>query len=265
MDEHPDRGETEGAADEAQRPQLIADNQGLIGEGLYKSIKGRDILRDVHVAVNRGEVIGLLGPNGAGKTTSFYLLTGLMRADRGRIALDGLDVTDLPLFRRARLGIGYLPQEPSVFRGMTVEGNLLALLEANEPDRNKREALAEELMEEFHISRLRNASALSLSGGERRRLEIARALTSRPHILLLDEPLTGIDPIAIDELRELILHLRDRGLGVLITDHNVRETLAMVDRAYVLHDGAVLAEGAPHQIVANDEVRRVFLGQQFRL
>ncbi len=246
-------------------PHLVTDNTGLAGLGLYKTIKRRTIVSDIDITVNRGEIVGLLGPNGAGKTTTFHILTGMLRPDHGSILLDGTDVTGLPFYRRARMGLGYLAQEASVFRGLTVEQNLMALLEVAEPDRETRQAMAEELMEEFGIIRLRKARAITLSGGERRRVEIARALTTRPHILLLDEPLTGIDPIAIGELKDLILQLRDRGLGVLVTDHNVREMLTMVDRAYIIHDGAVLTTGEPGDIVANEDVRRVFLGHRFRL
>jgi lipopolysaccharide export system ATP-binding protein len=233
--------------------------------GLTKSFNGKVVVNNVDLTVNRGEIVGLLGPNGAGKTTTFYMLTGMLRPDRGQILLDGNDVTRLPFYRRARMGLGYLAQEASVFRGLSVEQNLLALLEVTEPDRDTRTAMAEELMEEFGIARLRKASAITLSGGERRRVEIARALTTRPHILLLDEPLTGIDPIAIGELKDLIIQLRERGIGVLVTDHNVREMLTMVDRAYIIHDGTVLTTGAPDEIVANEDVRRVFLGHRFRL
>ncbi len=247
------------------QPRLVADNDGLVATDLNKTIKRLEIVRGVDISVNRGEIVGLLGPNGAGKTTTFYLLTGLVNADRGTIMLDGVDVTKLPLYRRARMGLGYLPQEPSVFRGLSVEQNLLALLEVTEPDRQTRMEIVDELLEEFNIVRVRKASTVALSGGERRRVEIARALTTRPHILLLDEPLTGMDPIAIGELKELILQLRDRGIGVLMTDHNVREMLTMVDRAYIIHDGAVLTTGAPGDIVSNDDVRRVFLGHRFRL
>jgi len=246
-------------------PRLVADNTGLVARGLHKTLRRRNILRSVGLAVNRGEVVGLLGPNGAGKTTTFYLLTGLMRADRGTIELDGTDITDLPLYLRARLGLGYLPQEPSIFRGLTVEQNLLALLEAIEPRKDLQSTIVDELLDEFDLTRVRAAPATTLSGGERRRLEIARCLTSRPHILLLDEPLTGIDPIAVSELKDLILHLRDRGIGILVTDHNVREMLTLVDRAYIIHDGAVLAEGPPGDIVGDADVRRVFLGERFRL
>jgi len=252
---------TEGYA----QPHLVADNTGLAGNGLCKTIKRREVVRDVEITVNRGEIVGLLGPNGAGKTTTFYMLTGMLRPDHGSILLDGNDVTRLPFYRRARLGLGYLAQEASVFRGLSVEQNLLALLEVSEPDRETRAAMVEELLDEFGITRLRKASAMTLSGGERRRVEIARALTTRPHILLLDEPLTGIDPIAIGELKDLIVQLRERGIGVLVTDHNVREMLTMVDRAYIIHDGSVLTTGAPDDIVANEDVRRVFLGHRFRL
>lgn len=246
-------------------PRLVADNDGLVATGLRRRFRRHDVVRGIDISVRRGEVVGLLGPNGAGKTTTFYLLTGLMRPDDGVILLDGTDVTDLPLYRRARLGLGYLPQEASVFRGLSVADNLLSLLEATEPQRERRRAIADELMSEFGIAHLGAAPAITLSGGERRRLEIARALVAGPHILLLDEPLTGIDPIAVGELRDLILHLRDRGIGVLITDHNVREMLDMVDRAYIIHEGRVLTEGRPTDIVANEDVRRVFLGQRFRL
>jgi lipopolysaccharide export system ATP-binding protein len=248
-----------------EQPRLVAHNTGLIATGLRKTIKQLDVVRDVDIKVNRGEVVGLLGPNGAGKTTTFYLLTGLVAADRGRIMLDGIDVTKLPLYRRARMGLGYLPQEPSVFRGLNVEQNLIALLEVSEPDRETRLEIVDDLLKEFNIERLRKASTLALSGGERRRVEIARALTSRPHILLLDEPLTGMDPIVISELKDLILQLRNRGIGILVTDHNVREMLTMVDRAYIIHDGAVLTAGTPGDIVANEDVRRVFLGHRFNL
>jgi lipopolysaccharide export system ATP-binding protein len=235
------------------------------GNGLSKTIKRREVVRNIDLTVSRGEIVGLLGPNGAGKTTTFYMLTGMLRPDHGSILLDGNDVTRLPFYRRARMGLGYLAQEASVFRGLSVEQNLLALLEVTERNRETRAAMVEELLEEFGIKRLRNASAMTLSGGERRRVEIARALTTRPHILLLDEPLTGIDPIAIGELKDLIIQLRERGIGVLVTDHNVREMLTMVDRAYIIHDGAVLTAGAPGDIVANEDVRRVFLGHRFRL
>ena len=246
-------------------PQLVTENTGLEVVGLGKSFKRRPVLRDVSLRVQRGEAVGLLGPNGAGKTTSFYCVTGLISPDQGQILLDGQDITALPMYRRARLGIGYLPQEASIFRGMSVEGNIRAVAEVVEPDEQRQEALVESLLAEFSIEHLRRAPALSLSGGERRRVEIARALASRPSFILLDEPLAGIDPIAVAEIRELVSHLKDRGLGVLITDHNVRETLDIIDRAYILHEGTVLMEGPPSEIVAHEGVRRVYLGDRFSL
>src|SRR5213595_2880211 len=239
-------------------PRLVADNHGLIGYGLGKSFKRRPVLRDVSVSVQRGEVVGLLGPNGAGKTTCFYIITGLIASDTGTVELDGQDITDLPMYRRSRLGIGYLPQEASIFRGLTVEQNIRAILEIAEPEPETREVMLESLMAEFSISHLRRAPAMALSGGERRRCEIARALAMQPNFILLDEPLAGIDPIAVAEIRDLVAHLKDRGIGVLITDHNVRETLEIVDRAYILHEGRVLMEGRPAEIVTNDDVRRVY-------
>ena len=238
---------------------------GLAAIGLGKSFKKRPVVRDVSVYVRRGEAVGLLGPNGAGKTTCFYMITGLIAADRGMVLLDGVDVTALPMYRRARLGIGYLPQEASIFRGLSVEDNIRAVLEVVEPDRDAREQVLDELLSEFSITHLRTAPALALSGGERRRVEIARALASQPHFILLDEPLAGIDPIAVNDIRHLVSHLCDRGIGVLITDHNVRETLDVVDRAYILHDGVVLMEGEPQEIVAHEDVRRVYLGDHFTL
>tara|TARA_R110002096_G_scaffold86758_7_gene199374 strand:+ start:441 stop:1139 length:699 start_codon:yes stop_codon:yes gene_type:complete len=232
---------------------------------LGKSYKRRPVLRDVSLSVRRGEAVGLLGPNGAGKTTCFYIITGLIRPDFGRISLDGEDITHLPMYRRARRGIGYLPQEPSIFRGLTVEANIRAILEVVEPQASKRDAMLDDLLAEFSITRLRHTPAMALSGGERRRVEIARALAARPSFILLDEPLAGIDPIAVGEIRELVLHLKHRGIGVLITDHNVRETLDLVDRAYILHDGIVLMEGTPGEIVAHDRVRQVYLGETFTL
>jgi lipopolysaccharide export system ATP-binding protein len=246
-------------------PVVVADNEGLVARNLGKQYRKRPVVRDVSVAVQRGEAVGLLGPNGAGKTTCFYMITGLIAPDYGTIALDGQDLTDLPMYRRARLGIGYLPQEASIFRGLTVEQNIKAVLEISESDRSAREATLEDLLAEFSISHLRRTPTVALSGGERRRVEIARALASHPHFVLLDEPLAGIDPIAVGEIRELVSHLRDRGIGVLITDHNVRETLDIVDRAYILHDGRVLMEGRPAEIVGNEEVRRVYLGQTFSM
>jgi lipopolysaccharide export system ATP-binding protein len=242
-----------------------APGSGLVVVGIGKSFKTRPVLRDVSLSVQRGEAVGLLGPNGAGKTTSFYCVTGLISPDRGKIYLDGQDITPLPMYRRARLGIGYLPQEASIFRGMTVEGNIRAVAEIVEPNKANQDALVDALLKEFAIDHLRNSPALALSGGERRRCEIARALASRPSFILLDEPLAGIDPIAVAEIREMVSHLKDRGLGVLITDHNVRETLDIIDRAYILHEGSVLMEGRPSEIVAHEGVRRVYLGERFSL
>ncbi len=250
---------------ETEGPRLVAANSGLTATNLGKQFKKRPVLRDVSLSVKRGEAVGLLGPNGAGKTTCFYIMTGLIAADYGIISLDGHDITNIPMYRRARIGIGYLPQEASIFRGMTVERNIRAALEVTEPIRDKREAMLEELLAEFSILHLRRTPSLALSGGERRRVEIARALASRPAFMLLDEPLAGIDPIAVGDIRDLISHLKDRGIGVLITDHNVRETLEMVDRAYILHDGRILMEGAPPDIVAHEDVRRVYLGERFSL
>ena len=246
-------------------PRLVTANSGLVASHLGKQFKRRPVLRDVTVSVQRGEAVGLLGPNGAGKTTCFYIITGLINADTGTIEMDGTDITHLPMYRRSRMGIGYLPQEASIFRGLTVEENIRAVLEVIEPERDMREAMLDDLLAEFSISHLRRTPALALSGGERRRVEIARALASRPQFMLLDEPLAGIDPIAIGEIRELISHLRKRGIGVLITDHNVRETLDIVDRAYILHDGTVLMDGRPSEIVAHQDVRRVYLGERFSL
>jgi lipopolysaccharide export system ATP-binding protein len=251
----------------AQRPgpRLVAANAGLVARNLGKRFKKRPVVRDVSVTVQRGEVVGLLGPNGAGKTTCFYIITGLIAPDYGLIQLDGQDITDLPMYRRARLGISYLPQEASIFRGMTVEANVRAVLEVVEPELDRRQAMLDDLLAEFSISHLRRTPALALSGGERRRVEIARALACQPSFVLLDEPLAGIDPIAVNDIRDLIKHLKDRGIGVLITDHNVRETLDIVDRAYILHDGRVLMEGRPNEIVAHEDVRRVYLGERFSL
>ncbi|AGH96991.1 LPS export ABC transporter ATP-binding protein [Micavibrio aeruginosavorus] len=239
--------------------------RGLVAHHLSKTYKKRPVLRDVSVHVQRGEAVALLGPNGAGKTTSFYIITGLIGADSGMIMLDGQDITNLPMYRRARLGIGYLPQESSIFRGLSVEDNIRAVLQAQNLNREDQEALLDELLAEFSVDHLRRAPAIALSGGERRRVEIARALASRPSFILLDEPLAGIDPIAIGEIRTLISHLKDKGIGVLITDHNVRDTLDLVDRAYILHDGHVLMEGSPAEIIAHDDVRRVYLGETFAM
>ena len=246
-------------------PRLVASNAGLVATNLGKSFKKRPVLRAVSVGVQRGEAVGLLGPNGAGKTTCFYIITGLVRPDVGTIALDGEDITELPMYRRARLGIGYLPQEASIFRGLTVEQNIRAVLEVAEPVAETRETMLDALLAEFSITHLRRAPAMALSGGERRRVEIARALATRPNFILLDEPLAGIDPIAVNDIRDLVAHLKDRGIGVLITDHNVRETLEIVDRAYILHQGQVLMEGAPDEIVRDANVRRVYLGERFSL
>jgi len=247
------------------KPMLVAENTGLEVRNIGKTYKKRPVIRDVSLQVQRGEAVGLLGPNGAGKTTTFYIITGLITPDYGDIALDGEIITDLPMYRRARLGIGYLPQEASIFRGLSVEQNLNAILETVEPDASRRETMLDALLAEFSITHLRRTPAIALSGGERRRVEIARALASKPHFILLDEPLAGIDPIAVGEIRELVSHLKDRGIGVLITDHNVQETLSIVDRAYIIHDGTVLMEGPPEEIVAHAEVRRVYLGERFSL
>ena len=249
-----------------QPPHDIASHsEGLWASHIAKRGKGRPVLRDVSISVKRGEAVGLLGPNGAGKTTCFYCITGLIEPDGGSIFLDGQDITTLPMYRRARLGIGYLPQEASIFRGLTVEANIMAVLEAVVDDPEQREHDLESLLAEFTIGHLRLVPALALSGGERRRCEIARALACRPHFILLDEPLAGIDPIAVSDIRDLVSHLKDRGIGVLITDHNVRETLDLIDRAYILHDGALLMEGKPADIVAHEGVRRVYLGERFTL
>ena len=255
----------EGARPRRPPPALVASNAGLFAENLGKSFRKRPVLRGVSLTVQRGEAVGLLGPNGAGKTTCFYLMTGLMAADYGRVQLDGYDITGLPMYRRARLGLGYLPQEASIFRGLTVENNIRAVLEISLLARDRRELALDELLAEFSITHLRRTPSLALSGGERRRVEIARALASKPSFMLLDEPLSGIDPIAVAEIRELVAHLKDRGIGVLLTDHNVREALDIVDRAYILHEGAILMDGAPADIVSHEEVRRVYLGERFRL
>lgn len=256
-------GEEEKAP--AEIAEAPAPGEGWLSvSGVGKTYGKRPILKDISLTMNRGEVVGLLGPNGAGKTTCFYIITGLIAADRGRIELNGEDITKLPMYRRARRGIGYLPQEASIFRGMNVEDNIRAVLEMSEPDRDAREAALDDLLEEFSIMHLRHTSALALSGGERRRCEIARALASRPSIVLLDEPFAGIDPIAIADIRELVAHLKDRGVGVLITDHNVRETLDIIDRAYIIYDGTVLKEGTAAEILTSPDVRRVYLGERFR-
>jgi lipopolysaccharide export system ATP-binding protein len=245
--------------------RVIESAGGLVAKGLGKQFKKRPVVRNVSISVRRGEAVGLLGPNGAGKTTTFYMIVGLIQPDTGAIFLDGVEISSLPMYRRARLGIGYLPQEASVFRGLTVEQNIMAALDVVEADRARRESLLDALLAEFGISHLRRTPALALSGGERRRVEIARALATGPNYILLDEPLAGIDPIAVGEIRDLVSHLKHRGLGVLITDHNVRETLEIIDRAYILHDGGVLMEGGPEEVVAHQDVRRVYLGEKFSL
>ncbi|MDR3467327.1 MAG: LPS export ABC transporter ATP-binding protein [Xanthobacteraceae bacterium] len=233
--------------------------------GVEKTFGSRQVVRGVSLYVRRGEAVGILGPNGAGKTTVFYMITGLIKADRGRVELDGHDVTGLPMYQRARLGIGYLPQEASIFRGLNVEDNIRAVLEVTEPDRRKREHQLDSLLDEFNIARLRKSPSIALSGGERRRVEIARALASRPNYMLLDEPFAGIDPIAVGDIQDLVRHLTNRGIGVLITDHNVRETLGLTDRAYIVYAGEVLTEGSPAEIVNDPDVRRLYLGEEFRL
>lgn len=246
-----------------------AGNQPYAAEGwltvhnVEKSYRNRKVVRGVSLAVGRGEAVGLLGPNGAGKTTVFYMITGLVPADAGAIFIDGHDATHLPMYRRARLGIGYLPQEASIFRGLTVEQNIMSVLELVEPNRKKRQEKLDSLLEEFNIARLRKSPSIALSGGERRRCEIARALASGPSYMLLDEPFAGIDPIAVGDIQELVRHLTQRGIGVLITDHNVRETLSLIDRAYIIYDGQVLTQGSPEEIVKNEDVRRVYLGDMF--
>jgi lipopolysaccharide export system ATP-binding protein len=232
---------------------------------LGKIYSGRAVVKDVSIHVRRGEAVGLLGPNGAGKTTVFYMITGLVRPDKGVIELDGHNVTALPMYQRARLGIGYLPQEASIFRGLNVEDNIRAVLEVTERNRKTREAMLDSLLEEFDIARLRKAPSIALSGGERRRCEIARALAGKPSFMLLDEPFAGIDPIAVGDIQDLVRHLKGRGIGVLITDHNVRETLGLIDRAYIIHSGHVLTEGGPDEIIAHPDVRRFYLGEDFRM
>ena len=238
---------------------------GLEVRSIAKAYDRRAVLHDVSLDVHRGEVVGLLGPNGAGKTTCFYSVMGLVKPDSGRIFLDGQDITDLPMYRRAILGLGYLPQETSIFRGLTVEQNIMAVLEVSEPDRHERRERLERLLGEFGITALRESPAMALSGGERRRCEIARALAAEPSIMLLDEPFAGIDPISIADIRELVRELKQRDIGVLITDHNVRETLDIVDRACIIYDGQVLFAGTPEALVADQEVRRLYLGESFAL
>ena len=244
---------------------LTPGSGGLRVTGLRKSYRKRPVIRDVSLHLDRGEVVALLGPNGSGKTTCFYSIAGLVSPEGGQVTIDGRDATLLPMYRRARLGIGYLPQEMSVFRGLNVEDNILAVLEIAEPDRTSRRERLEELLSDFSIAHLRRAPALALSGGERRRVEIARCLAANPRYVLLDEPFAGVDPIAVGDIRDLVAALKTRGLGVLITDHNVRETLGIVDRAYILHDGHVLMSGTTEEVVRDENVRRVYLGQGFRI
>jgi len=257
----------EGADAGDAPPSRLVPNAGgkgwLTALGLCKSYRGKRVVAGASLAVERGEAVGLLGPNGAGKTTIFYMITGLIRADKGRIELDGHNVTAMPMYRRARLGVGYLPQEASIFRGMSVEDNIRSILELVEPSKRQREAQLDALLDEFDIAHLRKEPAIQLSGGERRRCEIARAVASRPAFMLLDEPFAGIDPIAVGDIHSLVRHLTSRDIGVLITDHNVRETLGLIDRAYIIHSGQVLFEGTPEDIVNSAEVRRLYLGEQF--
>jgi lipopolysaccharide export system ATP-binding protein len=256
--------EPRGAAPEAP-PAGLSGADTLSAYNLCKSFKGRRVVNGVTLNVRKGEAVGLLGPNGAGKTTAFYMITGLLEADEGEVKLEGNDITPLPMYRRARLGIGYLPQEASIFRGLTVEENIRAVLEVVEPNRKRREEQLDELLNEFNITRLRKSPSIALSGGERRRCEIARALAGRPKFMLLDEPFAGIDPIAVGDIQNLVTHLKARGIGVLITDHNVRETLALTDRAYIIHSGRVLMEGGPQEVIDHPDVRRLYLGEDFRM
>ncbi len=249
------------------KPQLnvTEGSSGLRVTHLRKSYKKRVVIRDFSMELNRGEVVALLGPNGCGKSTTFYMIAGLVYPEGGQVQIDGRDATNLPMYRRAKLGIGYLPQEMSIFRGMNVEDNIASILDISEPDRHKRRERLEELLSEFSIEHLRRAPALALSGGERRRVEIARCLAANPKYLLLDEPFAGVDPISVGDIRHLVADLKKRGIGVLITDHNVRETLEIVDRAYILHEGKVLMSGTPSDVVENENVRRVYLGDNFRI
>ena len=243
----------------------VASESALTIKGLRKSYKKRTVIHDVSMQLHRGEVVALLGPNGSGKTTTFYSIAGLVNPDGGQVKVDGVDVSTLPMYRRALLGIGYLPQEVSIFRGLSVEDNISAILDVSEPDRHTRRERLEELLGEFSIEHLRRASAVALSGGERRRVEIARALAAKPKYLLLDEPFAGVDPISVSDIRDLVSDLKTRGIGVLITDHNVRETLEIVDRAYILHDGKVLMSGTADEVVSDANVKRVYLGDNFKI
>ena len=244
-------------------PETQTLDTGLVVENLRKSYRKRVVIRSVSLSLQQGEVVALLGPNGSGKTTTFYAIAGLVNPEGGHVRIDGQDVTNLPMYRRAKMGIGYLPQEMSIFRGMSVEDNIAAILDISIKDRHKRRERLEELLSEFSIEHLRRAPALALSGGERRRVEIARSLAANPRYLLLDEPFAGVDPISVGDIRHLVADLKKRGIGVLITDHNVRETLEIVDRAYILHDGQVLMSGSPDEVVQNENVRRVYLGDNF--
>lgn len=257
----PHQNATPQPAEQSQQSKL----QGtLLARGLTKTYSGRTVVNGVSFGLRSGEAVGLLGPNGAGKTTCFYMVAGLVPSDKGTVAIDGFDVTPLPMYRRARLGIGYLPQEASIFRGLSVEDNIKAVLEHVEPSRKARKERLDSLLEEFSIAHLRKSMSIALSGGERRRLEIARALASNPSFMLLDEPFAGVDPIAVNDIKELVRQLTKRGIGVLITDHNVRETLGLVDRAYIIHAGQVLTHGKPDAVVANPDVRRLYLGEEFK-
>ena len=259
----PARAAAPAAATQASATQPYAADGWLTAHEVRKSYGRRNVVKGVSLAVGRGESVGLLGPNGAGKTTVFYMITGLVPSDAGNVYIDGQDVTKLPMYRRSRLGIGYLPQEASIFRGLTVEQNIMAVLEVVEPNKKARQEQLDSLLEEFSITRLRKSPSIALSGGERRRCEIARALASRPSFMLLDEPFAGIDPIAVGDIQQLVRHLTQRGIGVLITDHNVRETLSLIDRAYIVFDGQVLTQGKPKEIIENEDVRRVYLGDMF--
>lgn len=248
-----------------KEPKLIIQNDGLVVTNLGKSFNKRPVVRSISLEIQRGEAVGLLGPNGAGKTTCFYMISGLITPDYGKVLLNNKDITKMPIYKRSKAGIGYLPQEISIFRGMTVEQNIRAILALNISDRIEREINLDELLAEFSLTHLRRTSSLALSGGERRKVEIARTLASQPSFILLDEPLAGIDPIAIEEIRELIKHIKDRGVGVLITDHNVKETLELIDKAYIMHEGKVLMKGSPNEIIEDENVRRVYLGNKFNL
>mgnify|MGYP000170930243 CR=1 FL=1 len=245
-------------------PKLIVRNDGLIVDRIGKSYSKKPVVRGISLKIQKGEAVGLLGPNGAGKTTCFYMISGLIKPDYGKIILDGKDITQTPVYKRARLGIGYLPQEVSIFRGMSVEQNIRAILSLTISNKREREIILDELLAEFSLSHLRRIPSITLSGGERRKVEIARALASQPSFILLDEPLTGIDPIAIEEIRELVKHIKVRGVGVLITDHNVKETLELVDRAYIIHEGNVLMQGKPKDIINNKLVKKFYLGKSFK-